>query len=460
MSELNLIKLGEIMAMTAPCMGLLSLKSGEFFATESMGERIALPYPYHYEAFKASMNNWLGEAGYLERMVQSALVSKSKQLKEHEVIVRGGSEFYQLSVNLVIWQGESLIFFGMEDQSAIQRERQAFKRLGWLSEQLLKQVSSAFIKAESICETACKMSVMLIGKSDMGSFVRLKDGYLSFPTLVGYDDLNRKTDKLRFEDSLQWLLSKDAPHEALRIDDLNDLPEILPLMFDRSETAKTRSMISTPVHLEGQILGYLNVDSTIPKCFDDYDLSLLKQFAMTVEHALERNALLTRIQESETRDKQMGLRTLPLAELRVYDLMNKNPQRPALGLVLIDLMGLSIINDRYGWNMGNEAIIATGKQLALMDNDDCEVYRLSADQFLLISVDQLAYDKVCRSMDYTLKRFYTEGVALSKGRVHIPVIYVTDYMVGELNSLREILSLLRQKMRAEKDTWRLKMPIF
>lgn len=460
MNEQQMTFSSNLIGQVTPYSALLNLDSDHFYCSEALLNLLKLKDGHDFETFRDRLNHYFGEGKDLAKVIQVAAKSKVEQTINIELEYLETTLYFSVKIKSVTVEESNEVAILLEDQTKMHCERQAFERLTWLSEQLYRQVSSNYLTSEEICDAACKLSILLIGKSDMGSFVKLSEGYLTWPTLVGYDALDKKIERLKFEDSLQWVLSKDAPDEILRIDDLNDLPEILPLMFDRSSEVHTRSMLSAPLHDEGKVFGYINVDSTEVKCFNDYDLMLLRQFIFVVELALERSKLVLKLLDSETRDSQTGLKSLPVAELRIHELLNNDEEKFDIGLVLVDLMGLSTINDRYGWNVGNEAIIATSRQLALMDATNCEVYRLSADQFLLVVTCKNDFKVFCGKLELNLKKFYAEGASISGGRMHIPVIFVYEYVKKDFGSLREILGVLRQKMKIKKDTWRLRMPIF
>lgn len=462
MGMLDELVASDLLPLSALISGILCHETNEFLASKALVDLFDLDSTHDFEGFKKVMNSVLSEGKSIDRLIQIASKSQITQTCKFEYFNRLKANFYELVLTSATINEKVFYAFRIEDHTVFYQERQLIERLALITEQFIKQTSDSYLTTDDICDIACKMAIPLIGKSDLGSFLRLKENYLSWPTLVGYDEGSRKFERIRYEDSLQWILSKDSPEEVLRIDDLSDLPEILPLMFDKTSQEHIMSLISAPVHFQGTVYGFLNVDSTVKKCFTDFDIMIMNQFIYILELTLEKNTLAMQLNDTKARDTQTGLRSAGAAEIKLRDILAEKEKLMNVGLILVDLMGLSVINDRYGWNVGNEAIVSVSQQLENYDysNDESMVFRLSADQFLILVMNPTQMEGHLASLSRGLRQFYAEGSSVTRGKLHIPVVLVSDTFDSQWNSLREMLTHLRGKITKEKDQWRHRMPIF
>ncbi len=149
------------------------------------------------------------------------------------------------------------------------------------------------------------------------------------------------------------------------------------------------SQASVPLLFGGRVVGVLNLEDGVGKLTDD-DLRLLGTLAAPVAAAIENARLLARLGEQAHRDPLTGLlnRRGILAALKSALETAPGP----VSILLVDLNGFKLVNDRYGHAAGDALLVelagllaASVRGAAREDGSPPDaVGRLGGDEFLVV----------------------------------------------------------------------------
>jgi GAF domain-containing protein len=124
------------------------------------------------------------------------------------------------------------------------------------------------------------------------------------------------------------------------------------ISLDNSDLPETRSEIALPLHVRGEVIGVLDVQSMEPEAFSDADAAILQALADQVAMALSNARLLQQVQES------LRAEQLAYGELSREAWKELLRARPDLGF-LRDKRGISPTGDL--WHLEMETALRTGR---------------------------------------------------------------------------------------------------
>jgi diguanylate cyclase (GGDEF)-like protein len=146
-----------------------------------------------------------------------------------------------------------------------------------------------------------------------------------------------------------------------------------------------RSMIVVPLWNGTHAAGVLKVYSSTPDAFDPRAAQLLEMLAGMTAAALVRAQLLAQLNEQATRDELTGLvnrrewyRQLDLALVRA-----RRAEQP-LSVVILDVNGLKLVNDRDGHAAGDRLLRSLSRRWSSTLRESDLLGRIGGDEFGLI----------------------------------------------------------------------------
>ena len=86
-----------------------------------------------------------------------------------------------------------------------------------------------------------------------------------------------------------------------------------------------------------------------------------------------------------------------------------------LGIVMMDMNGLKLINDAYGHNVGNDALILIAKQLSKLKKDNQFIARIGGDEFAMLCPNTTveSMEKCIENIDNAISELRVNNIELS-----------------------------------------------
>lgn len=181
-----------------------------------------------------------------------------------------------------------------------------------------------------------------------------------------------------------------------------------------------QSLIATPLRYGGEVLGVLEVCSSVQQAFDDIDAQAVALVGIAMggalgrQLALEENArLLHRLhdalldtqatarmyQDAASLDSLTGLPNRAAFEAQLEAVCATYQGQPhRFGLLFLDLDDFKSTNDTYGHAMGDDVLRATGAALRETLRDTDVVARLGGDEFVVLLNSLRDADRDVRSV--------------------------------------------------------------
>jgi len=149
----------------------------------------------------------------------------------------------------------------------------------------------------------------VIDRADHGTvLMRGHDGLFRPVAWRGFSDQEISGFELELERSFVWRATKGSMTKSVRINNLSELlEEDIPDLAESKSGMLIHASLCSPIIVEGEIIGLMNLDSTIINAFDDSDLSLSDYMREQLEIALTRRKLYDKVVFLSRHDELTGL---------------------------------------------------------------------------------------------------------------------------------------------------------
>jgi len=239
-----------------------------------------------------------------------------------------------------------------------------------------------------------RKAVELVPGAQRGSLLLKEGKVFVFRAAVGYD-----LEKLARVALTEEELSREMTPEAKVIRNLDELnrsrlsKEKLELLAESGREGTIRATLSVPLVLEGEIVGFFNLDNLEdPEAFGPEEIEIAQLFAEQISVVLERLRLEEKLEEQSRFLEYLSCHD-PLTDLlnkRAFQEMAgkvlalaRREKKPAFVLYL-DLQGFKEVNDRFGHEAGDAILQAIAERLqkSLREND--VLARVGGDEFIIV----------------------------------------------------------------------------
>lgn len=283
------------------------------------------------------------------------------------------------------------------------------ERLKKHSENMDKIKKDIYILCENVSKASSKEEVYFlildaairaINKADKGSILILEeDGEFHFKATRGYQEEINKI-SLKKEEVHLYILNKFKDTAII-----NDPKKFSSIRMQQETLEKLKeldalevsSTLASPIYVDEQLIGVINIDiSSKDKIFDEEDVGLLKHMKYELELAVRNFLAQDKLKYIATHDELTKLyNRRSFKDSMQKELKNIKLKRYNSCLALIDIDNFKFINDNYGHNIGDKALIIFSDTLTrnVTYNDIC--FRMSGDEFLVLFVNKTEEEAAC-----------------------------------------------------------------
>lgn len=258
----------------------------------------------------------------------------------------------------------------------------------------------------------------VLGKKLTGSFIKISDNKeLKWVSGLGYDMDSLKNMSLDLKNSLQWIIGKDQLDEVIRIDDMKDIPEMVPQLLFNDLGESIRSLISIPLLVCHELYAYISIESDEVKKFSNLDLEMMIIIKKDIELLLENECIKRQLQVSKSMDLTTSLKVRSALEQLVHEKMKLDANRGVL--IQFELLEYDAVIDLLGWDR-SELIL---KKIVDLISSDFPAFSVG---FRLIH-NKIVFYTALSDLNFSseitklVNRIYYNGVQCDKGLIHIPL---------------------------------------
>ncbi|MBC7960802.1 MAG: sensor domain-containing diguanylate cyclase [Vallitaleaceae bacterium] len=256
--------------------------------------------------------------------------------------------------------------------------------------ELVHSTSTMTTRSDLYKEILTKL-IEAIPNASKGSVLILeKENILKYQAVIGYDEEALKDTFLLLEQSFIYLKTNGHVDHTVVIYD--------PFEYDR-QNVKTENMekiievspfsilstLSTPILINGELYGMINVDSEIRNAFIQQDIKTIEIFANEIAHVIKLYDTLEHNYFLLNRDVLTGLYNRRYFNKFLKERLAVATEQTVFSIVSFDLNNLKKVNDQYGHDCGDLLIIQFAEGMNKFINSEDILARYGGDEFLLLT---------------------------------------------------------------------------
>lgn len=289
----------------------------------------------------------------------------------------------------------------------------------WLKDLVIK-LNNMLICSEPLQNLLDQLIETLVEKLDyvdVGT-IMLKDekGILSIKSSVGYAPEIKELFKLPYEKSFYFHFKDSDDYSPVIINDIDEIEDKFDIKIPVNLSGnRIESVLSSPIVIEGDFIGLLNLDATRKNAFSEFDLEMIRFISEQVTLILSALRYLEKTIHLSYHDQLTGLYNrwyLDEYSRTGFEVCLRSNQ-PFL-LFSLDLDGLKKVNDQYGHAMGDQYIVVMSQLLKKAFRETDILMRVGGDEFIGIIYHSEAEEVSTRLTglsDHLAHRMKVQGIA-------------------------------------------------
>ena len=263
-----------------------------------------------------------------------------------------------------------------------------------------------------------------------------------------------------FDNTYEWCASKVSPQKnilrnippetmgtwiptfrkgescTLIIRNVDEIVSYDPTVYETLIPQNIARLIVSPIYRDREVIGFYGIDNP-PLDRMDHIAFMLQLLGHFINSMLRRRDLVGKLETLSYHDQLTGAKNRHAMNEKLASLANGG----SLGIIYSDVMGLKQINDDFGHQAGDEALIYACENLKAHFPDKC-VYRIGGDEFLVLipGITENLFQSMIRSM----------LVDMAKSSVHLALgsVWVDDCTGKVEKSLSEADARMYEDKRA------------
>ncbi len=295
----------------------------------------------------------------------------------------------------------------------------------------------------------------LVPKAKFGSILMFNsDGLLAAKASVGFNLNEISKFRLKLEDVFLYIATGGKMDRTVIINRIENIIKKENIVTSGDQGFAIQSEISSPLYINGELVGVLCVDGDENDIFTEQDIYTLNYMSNQISIVINNQKLYSKILQLSRYDSMTQMLNRDSFEQAV-EMLLKDPSKdaPNLHFILMDLDGLKAANDTYGHQFGDEILKGFSEiiQKYLNRNDLCG--RCGGDEFAaVIQGDHLHVSHILEEARTDLMEF--------KGRFNNPD-FIPSFSYGKASfiegngSLDELYKLADSRMYQTKKNKRL-----
>ncbi|MHC1722947.1 MAG: histidine kinase N-terminal 7TM domain-containing protein [Aminipila sp.] len=227
------------------------------------------------------------------------------------------------------------------------------------------------------------------------------------------------------------------------IDKLSDVN-----MLDTVEGTCIKSSICAPIIIEGDLYGFLNIDSEYDDIFNALEVELMEYMRNQAANAITKHRMYEQILYLSRYDKLTNTYNRSYFEQLFYtDVYNESQNE--FFVVVFDLNGLKYINDNYGHLIGDELIKRFATGLTRLPGDKDIIARFGGDEFVAVFF-HIDSETLVNKIESLNEYFNDNPIKLDKQKIICSFSYGMAYYPEEAKEYNDLIKIADERMYENK----------
>jgi len=212
------------------------------------------------------------------------------------------------------------------------------------------------------------------------------------------------------------------------------------LIFARNGDLDIHSIIGVPIYIRGNYTGYILVEHTLYGFFSYDHIKFVSSIANQIGVALENNVLYNQLKESSIRDPFLGIYN----RRHFFNVVEEKIQKDSsakFAIVMMDIDDFKKINDLYGHQFGDEALIKTSRLLEKSIGANDIVARYGGEELVIYIENVKSKEEVFNKIDSIRVKLSEDAIFYGNHTKNITASFGISYYPYDSDKLQEVLSI-------------------
>lgn len=321
-------------------------------------------------------------------------IAGSFEEKQGELVLKkkNGEEFYiEYSGKIVLYKQEMCLLAQFHDVTGKKNIEFNLLHVSEVRTKML-EISQSVLEMEDINEVydlILKNAMFCIKNSQLGSIFKLDGDFFKVVAYNGFDH-DIEGFLLPKEAATLYKMTNGKMDSIQYLDDISQYDRFYPVHTKFGQQELIKSTITTPLRIDGELYGMINIDSMETNQFTVDDVKTMEFIRNNVEIAISNHRLYEKTRYLAKYDRLTDMYNRVYFNERFAQIQEEYQDgRESYFVVVFDLNGLKYMNDHYGHLVGDKAIIAVAdvlKETVKVRGKDV-VARFGGDEFCGIYFD-------------------------------------------------------------------------
>jgi diguanylate cyclase (GGDEF)-like protein len=244
---------------------------------------------------------------------------------------------------------------------------------------------------------------------------------------IGYTNESMANFKVHMYQTYNWRATNGHLENSAMINDLAPYMHTnVPDVQDTKDRVTIKSTIYSPIIIDGQLIGLMNMDSTMLNAFTEIDMELVNYMSQQIEITLTKHQLYDQVLYLSQHDELTGLFNRRQFESLVQEKINESKITDEdFCIILLDINDLKKINDS-GHQVGDSYIQTFAKELKGLFRESDYFCRYGGDEF--VGICTMKKEKIKERLENALKNLKTKPMFINDKNIIISFSFgITSY---------------------------------
>ncbi|MGN0395206.1 MAG: diguanylate cyclase domain-containing protein, partial [Coprococcus sp.] len=260
----------------------------------------------------------------------------------------------------------------------------------------------------------------------------------------------------RYPDRMKIVI-KSTSHEDMDVmlegdyatdssEEIFDIRKMLPQIYEEHEEASV--FYFAPVHFIGDSLGYFVLQCSLGQ---EHKINhVFRNWVRYVNNALKMIAVQNKLRVFSERDAMTGLYNRRGMNAKLEKIFKNANQDKYLFACVIDMDGLKNINDVYGHEEGDDAIVIVANMVKTITKSDELCIRAGGDEFYIIGIGDYSEEEGKKRSEQLTQLAHDYNISSAKKyEISASIGYCMQPYTSE-NQLKDVLYIADQRMYESK----------
>lgn len=282
---------------------------------------------------------------------------------------------------------------------------------------------------QTLYNLVLEKGVEIINNSAYGSILMRDENDMFSPVAwIGYTNESMANFKVHMYQTYNWRATNGHLENSAMINDLAPYMHTnVPDVQDTEDSVTIKSTIYSPIIIDGQLIGLMNMDSTMLNAFTEIDMELVNYMSQQIEITLTKHQLYDQVLYLSQHDELTGLFNRRQFESLVQEKINESKITDEdFCIILLDINDLKKINDSFGHQVGDSYIQTFAKELKGLFRESDYFCRYGGDEF--VGICTMKKEKIKERLENALKNLKTKPMIINDKNIIISFSFgITSY---------------------------------